>query len=84
MKNKQVSHRQVLDEAKRLLLISASGDEQVMCSSPDGRAHVIQCVKFRQNMTACVFVRECVCVCIDFLLKNDHSKRKNKKHKGGK
>lgn len=44
----------MLDEAKRLLLISAPGDEQIK-SSLDGRAHVIQCVKFRQNMTACVF-----------------------------
>lgn len=55
MKNKQVSHGQMLDEAKRLLLISATGDQQMM-SSPDGRAHVIQCVKFRQNRTACVCV----------------------------
>lgn len=47
MKNKQVAHRQMLDEAKMLLLTSASGNEQ-MKSSPDGRAHVIQCVKFRQ------------------------------------
>lgn len=43
MKNKQAN----VDEAKRLLLTSASGNEQ-MISSPDGRAHVIQCVKFRQ------------------------------------
>lgn len=44
----------MLDEAKMHLLISAPGDERMM-SSPDGRAHVIQCLKFRQNMTACVF-----------------------------
>lgn len=64
MKNKQAN----VDEAKRLLLTSASGNEQ-MISSPDRRAHVIQCVKFRQP------------VCLNrFLFQNDQIEREKKKH----
>lgn len=63
MKNKQAN----VDEAKRLLLTSASGNEQ-MISSPDRRAHVIQCVKFRQP------------VCLNrFLFQNDQIEREKKK-----
>lgn len=70
-KNHQIKNKQAkLDEAKRLLLASASGNEQ-MISSPDGRARVIQCVKFRQP------------VCLNrSLFQNDQIERKTTLERG--
>lgn len=50
MKNKQVSHGQMLDEEA----FTDFCNWMMFKRSPDKRAHVIQCVK----------CRECVCMCV--------------------